>query len=105
MGQQPAMRSRAIRDGSDDGSSPMHQRIAGIESLSSAEAEALLYEWSEWMRDNQRPPAGEWANWLILAGRGFGKTRVGAEMVRHWVRDFRFVNLIGATAADARDIM
>ena len=79
--------------------------VAGIESLSSGEAEALLYEWSEWMRDNQRPPEGEWANWLILAGRGFGKTRVGAEMVRHWVKDFRFVNLIGATAADARDIM
>jgi len=44
-------------------------------------------------------------NWLILAGRGFGKTRIGAEMVRRWVQDFPLVNLIGATAADARDIM
>lgn len=84
---------------------PVCQGVAGIESLSSSEAEALHYEWSEWVRDNQRPPEGGWANWLILAGRGFGKTRVGAEMVRGWVKDFRFVNLIGATADDARDIM
>jgi len=43
--------------------------------------------------------------WLILAGRGFGKTRTGAETVRQWVRTNKFVNLIGATADDARDIM
>jgi phage terminase large subunit-like protein len=81
------------------------QGIAAIESLSSCEAEALLYTWSEWVRDNQRPPEGDWATWLILAGRGFGKTRVGSETVRRWVQDFPFVNLIGATSDDARDIM
>jgi len=81
------------------------QGAAAIESLSSSEAEALLYTWSEWVRDNQRPPEGDWATWLILAGRGFGKTRVGSETVRRWVQDFPFVNLIGATADDARDIM
>lgn len=74
-------------------------------NLSSFEAEAILYAWNVWARDNQQAPEGEWANWLILAGRGFGKTRVGAEMVRLWVNDFPFVNLIGATADDARDIM
>jgi phage terminase large subunit-like protein len=78
---------------------------AAIERLSRSEAEALQYDWNEWARDNQRAPGGEWATWLILAGRGFGKTRVGAEMVRGWVKDFPFVNLIGATADDARDIM
>jgi predicted phage terminase large subunit-like protein len=78
---------------------------AAIERLSRSEAEALQYDWNEWARDNQRAPGGEWATWLILAGRGFGKTRVGAEMVRSWVKDFPFVNLIGATADDARDIM
>lgn len=50
-------------------------------------------------------PQGAWAYWLILAGRGFGKTRTGAETVREWVKSNRFVNLIGATADDARDIM
>jgi phage terminase large subunit-like protein len=78
---------------------------AAVGSLSEAEAEALRFDWSFWGRPNQHAPEGEWANWLILAGRGFGKTRIGAEMVRHWVRDFALVNLIGATAADARDIM
>lgn len=44
--------------------------------------------------------------WLIMAGRGWGKTRVGAETTRRWVRQgHRYVNLIGATADDARDIM
>lgn len=41
----------------------------------------------------------------MRAGRGYGKTRVGAETVRRWARDFPLVNLIGATADDARDIM
>ncbi len=76
-----------------------------ILSLSAVEAEKLRFDWNWWARLNQNAPEGTWSNWLILAGRGFGKTRIGAEMVRHWVRDFPFVNLIGATAADARDIM
>src|SRR5580704_3098358 len=78
---------------------------AVIGSLSSFGAEAILYDWNFWARHTQGAPAGHWATWLILAGRGFGKTRVGAEMVRRWVKDFAFVNLIGATADDARDIM
>lgn len=40
-----------------------------------------------------------------MAGRGFGKTRTGAEWTRASVRTFRLVNIIGATADDARDIM
>jgi phage terminase large subunit-like protein len=41
-----------------------------------------------------------------MAGRGYGKTRTGAETARQWVKDgFQYVNLIGATADDARDIM
>jgi phage terminase large subunit-like protein len=40
-----------------------------------------------------------------MAGRGFGKTRTGAEQVRQWARKFRYVNLIGPTAEDARAAM
>ena len=40
-----------------------------------------------------------------MAGRGFGKTRTGAETVRQWAKDNAIVNIIGATADDARDIM
>jgi len=63
-------------------------------------------EWSEWEpRPSQIPPAGDWRVWLILAGRGWGKTRTGAEWVRETVKQYRYVNLIAATADDARDIM
>lgn len=66
---------------------------------------ALAYDWDFWAREEQKLPPGDWTFWLILAGRGFGKTRTGAETVRHWARGSSLVNLIGATADDARDIM
>ena len=58
-------------------------------------------------RPAQTAPPGEWTYWLILAGRGFGKTRTGAEWVRASASSgrFEYVNLIGPTADDARDIM
>lgn len=58
-------------------------------------------------RPNQRPPAGDWRTLLILAGRGFGKTRTGAEWVRDLVENHgsRRVALVAPTAADARDVM
>lgn len=77
------------------------------EELDDLEAEVLLTTWELWARPNQIQPEGEWTYWAIIAGRGFGKTRSGAE----WTRDsatsgrFKHVNLIGATADDARDIM
>jgi phage terminase large subunit-like protein len=58
-------------------------------------------------RPSQRPPAGDWRTWLVLAGRGFGKTRCAAEWIRHRVETgaARRVALVGATAADVRDVM
>ena len=53
-----------------------------ITALTPAQARALLYEWLFWARPNQLPPDGNWRVWLLLAGRGFGKTRTGAEMIR-----------------------
>ena len=60
-----------------------------------------------WARPAQEWPPGEWAVWLILAGRGFGKTRTGAEAVRAAMRSERYgrVALVAPTAADARDVM
>src|ERR1700680_4931538 len=74
-------------------------------SLTEAEQASLLFDWDFWARPEQLPPAGDWTYWLIMAGRGFGKTRAGAEQVRSWARTNRFVNVIGATSDDARDIM
>jgi len=84
---------------------PPEQRTQFLSSLTKTELYHLQYDWQFWAREKQQTPAGDWFNWVILAGRGFGKTRTGAEQVRMWVRSFRLVNLIGATADDARDIM
>jgi len=73
--------------------------------LSEEDATALEYDWRFWARPNQLAPPGDWKYWLIKAGRGFGKTRSGAEWVREQVRQVPIVNLIGATVDDARDIM
>ena len=58
-------------------------------------------------RDEQIPPPGEWRTWLLLAGRGFGKTRTGAEWVREQVWEYgrRRIALVAPTAADARDVI
>jgi phage terminase large subunit-like protein len=37
------------------------------------------HDWGWWGRPNQQAPRGDWRTWLLLAGRGFGKTRSGAE--------------------------
>lgn len=68
--------------------------------------EEIAAHWQAWSRPEQRLPEGGWTYWLIKAGRGWGKTRTGAETVREWIRQgFNYVNLVGATADDARDIM
>lgn len=69
--------------------------------------EALRFTWKLWAREPQIPPEGIWRVWLILAGRGFGKTRTGAEWVRAEVEARRCsrLALIAPTAADARDVM
>ncbi len=58
-------------------------------------------------RESQRPPGGDWRTWLLLMGRAAGKTRAAAEWVRHRVESgsARRLALVGATAADVRDVM
>ena len=80
-------------------------RQAFLASLSEKEAAELSYYWPFWARPAQQPPAGDWRVWLILAGRGFGKTRTGAEWVRESVKRYPLTNIIAPTADDARDIM
>lgn len=67
--------------------------------------EALKYRWDVNARDKQRIPELAFFVWIVLAGRGFGKTRTGSETVRQWIKNNPMVNIIGATADDARDIM
>ncbi|HML69725.1 MAG TPA: terminase family protein [Clostridia bacterium] len=87
---------------------PSDLRAQALSKLTPAEADALLYDWRGFLaRPEQLMPDGDWAIWLVLAGRGFGKTRTGAEAVREEVSLNRSerIGLIAETAADARDVM
>jgi phage terminase large subunit-like protein len=70
-------------------------------------AEISGVPWSELARPEQLPPPGDWRFWLLMAGRGFGKTRTGAEYVREEVQAGRAaeVMLIAATTSDVRDVV
>lgn len=79
---------------------------AAFQRMTLSERQAVFYSWKLWRRPAQAPPTWDWSTWLVLAGRGFGKTRVGAEQVRQWIKEgFSLVNLIAATADDLRDVL
>ena len=92
---------------------PEQQRTAQLASLSDKTKAELLYHWPFWARPNQMAPDGDWLTWVILAGRGFGKTRCGSEWVRSQVCGAtplaagraRRIAVVAETAADARDVM
>jgi phage terminase large subunit-like protein len=67
----------------------------------------LEHDWPFWERPDQRAPEGDWHIWLAMAGRGFGKTRMGAEWVRAKAEakgDLR-IALVGATLSEVRAVM
>lgn len=90
-----------------------------LNHLSLEELEALQYDWQIWARDDQLPPnhikEGEqaWNIWLLLGGRGAGKTRAGAEWVRAMAlglepiakKPAKRIALIGETLGDVRRTM
>ena len=82
------------------------ERKAVYTTLTDQEAVALLHNWKFWARPEQLAPDGDWLVWLILSGRGWGKTRTGAEWVKQKISEgCRRIALIGETAADTRDVM
>lgn len=71
------------------------------------ELSELEYDWPFWARTDQRRPEGDWRTWFVMAGRGFGKTRMAAEYVRAAAEadgSLR-IALIAATLHEARSIM
>lgn len=82
-------------------------RQALLASLSQHEARALLEDWHFWARDDQLAPDTHWTTWLLLGGRGAGKTRAGAEWIRGDVKARRAgrIALIGETLGDVREVM
>lgn len=82
-------------------------RLLALRSLSETEREELAWHWRLWAREQQLAPQGDWRTWLIMAGRGFGKTRAGAEWVREVATahpDAR-IALVGASLGEARAVM
>jgi phage terminase large subunit-like protein len=92
---------------------PEVEREREIAKLSTELRAQLRWHWPFWARPQQIAPGGDWSTWLVLAGRGFGKTRAGCE----WVRSIacgstplvagthKRIAIIAETAADARDVL
>ena len=100
-----ASRGNWFRTAGDKGNA----RRARLDKLLKPHERAALatWHWEVWGRDEQLAPPGDWRVWLICAGRGFGKTRAGAE----WVRDVARhdpearVALVGASLPEVRSVM
>jgi phage terminase large subunit-like protein len=60
---------------------PAQKRAAVLAALSETDKRAIAEEWTSQALPGQQEPRGEWRTWLLMAGRGFGKTRAGAEWV------------------------
>src|SRR3989338_7175865 len=77
------------------------------QELEIRKTQRLTYDWEENARNSQIPPPGDWRTWLILAGRGFGKTRTGAETLRSWVKSNQtsHIALIGKNLTDVVRVM
>ncbi len=83
-----------------------------VASLNRSELRYLQYNWQVFAHAHQRPPGGHWTTWLLMGGRGAGKTRAGAEWVRGKVTGEAWADpvagniaLIGQTYADVREVM
>lgn len=88
------------------------RRARLLEALSPAELATLDDDWREWAHAGQQfPPmsgeGGDWRTWVLMAGRGFGKTRTGSAWVHDLVRHHGAVRiaLVAATVEEARRIM
>jgi phage terminase large subunit-like protein len=78
-----------------------------IPTLNEGELEIFHKNWGSFAHHHQREPATPWRTWLMLGGRGAGKTRAGAE----WVRAAALADpaariaLVGETEHDVREVM
>lgn len=89
------------------------ERNEFLDALSKYDLHGLLYLFEFWALEHQVPPKGDWRTWVILGGRGAGKTRAGSEWVRSMVEGPRKYDkgaasrlaLIGETMDQAREVM
>lgn len=83
------------------------KRRALLMKMSESQRRPLRHSWQLWAHQGQLAPEGDWLIWLILAGRGFGKTRAGAEWVRARAETDpqARIALVGASLGEARAVM
>jgi phage terminase large subunit-like protein len=74
--------------------------------MSEAELVEQMFDWPFWRRPAQTPPPGDWVTWLLMGGRGSGKTRAGVEWVRALAADgIGPIALVGETMTEAIAVM
>lgn len=82
------------------------ERQEWLAKLTTEQIAALRYEWEFWARPAQLEPEGNWRTWLALAGRGFGKTELGAQWIRKRVKTGgKLVALVAETQKDLEEVM
>ncbi len=105
---------RAMRSGADLlASATLEQAEEFLDGLSEGALLALPYIFDFWAMPHQLPPDGDWRSWVIMGGRGAGKTRAGSEWVRAMVEGSlpmdagraRRVALVGETIDQVREVM
>jgi phage terminase large subunit-like protein len=87
-------------------SNPHADAVAKVAALGDEDAERTYFSWARWARREQKQPPGDWTTWLLMGGRGSGKTRAGSEWVRRLARRrISPIALVGETMTEAVDIM
>ena len=83
------------------------EREAFIRGLTQEQREAFVADFRNHAHDGQLPFDDDWHVWLIMAGRGFGKTRAGAEWVRFMAETLpeARIALVAASLGEARAVM
>lgn len=76
-----------------------------LEQLSPTERQALSGDWDLFAHEGQRTPQGPWTTWLLLGGRGSGKTRAGAEWLAARAARAGRLALVGPSLHDVREVM
>ncbi|MEM6856825.1 MAG: terminase family protein [Pseudomonadota bacterium] len=76
-------------------------------ALNQSERNEFDYHWEMMARPAQLAPPGDWRIWMVMAGRGFGKTRAGSEWVRQIAENQpeARIALVSSSVAEARSVM
>ncbi len=70
------------------------------------ELPTLTFDWDTWAHDAQRTPPGDWTTWLLMGGRGAGKTWAGAQWVRSLAaQEIGPIAIVGETMVEALQVM